>query len=98
MSSEITDLITALGDGTLSLHEVAECFRNRSWPRRNTPPPTTYLELAARAQEDPEPYVPGSFDDVDAAYYQGKITDDQYDVLAQAMAESMRAEDRHRGA
>jgi hypothetical protein len=97
MTSEVTDLIAALDDGTLSLDEVAERFRTRAWPRRTTPPPTTYLELAARAQEDPEPHVPGSFDDVDAAYYQGKITDDQYDVLAQAMAESMRAEDRRKG-
>jgi hypothetical protein len=94
MTSEITDLITALRDGTMSLDQVAQRFRNRAWPRRATPPPTSYLELAAKAQDDPDPYLPNSFDDVDAAYYQGKITDDQYDVLAQAMADSMRAEDR----
>lgn len=97
MTSEITALITALQDGTLSLDEVAKRFRDRSWPRRATPPPSSYLELAARAQDDPEPFLPNSFDDVDAAYHQGKLTDDQYDVLAQAMAESMRAEDRDRG-
>jgi hypothetical protein len=97
MTSEIADLITALQDGTLSLDEVAKRFRARSWPRRATPPPSSYLELAARAQDDPEPFVPSSFDDVDAAYHQGKLTDDQYDVLAQAMAESMRAEDRSWG-
>jgi hypothetical protein len=78
----------------MSLDQVAQRFRNRAWPRRATPPPTSYLELAAKAQDDPDPYLPNSFDDVDAAYYQGKITDDQYDVLAQAMADSMRAEDR----
>jgi hypothetical protein len=98
MTSEITDLITALRDGTMSLDQVAQRFRSRSWPRRATPPPTSYLELAARAQQDPDPFLPNSFDDVDAAYYQGKITDDQYDVLAQAMAESMRAEDRRKSA
>jgi hypothetical protein len=96
MTNEITELIIALRDGTISLDEVAERFRARSWPRRTTPPPTTYLELAARAQEDPDPYLPDSFDDVDAAYYQGKISDHQYDVLAEAMAESMRAEDRRK--
>lgn len=96
MTSEVTDLIAALLDGTMSLDQVADRFRSRSWPRRATPTPTTYLELAARAQEDPDPFLPDSFDDVDAAYYEGKITDDQYDVLAQAMAESMRAEDRRK--
>jgi Lon protease-like protein len=98
MTSEVTDLISALRDGTMSLDEVAQRFRVRSWPRRARPLPTTYLELAAQAQEDPEPDVPNSFDDVDAAYYQGLITDDQYDMLAQAMADSMRAEDQRRDA
>lgn len=93
MTTEVTDLLNALYDGTMSLDEVAQRFRDRSWPRRKTPLPTTYLELAAAAQEDPEPSVANSFDDVDAAYYQGRISDDQYEVLAQAMAESMRAED-----
>jgi hypothetical protein len=97
MTTEVKELIAALQDGTLSLDEVAQRFRQRSWPRRATPLPTTYLELATAAQKDPEPYVPGSFDDVDAVYNQGKITDDQYDVLAQAMAESMRAEDHQEG-
>lgn len=96
MTTEVTDLLNALSGGTMSLDEVAQRFRDRSWPRRAKPLPTTYLELAAAAQDDPDPYVPGSFDDVDAAYYQGKITDDQYEVLAEAMAESMRAEDRRR--
>ena len=96
MTTKVTDLLSALYDGTMNLDEVAQRFRDRSWPRRTKPLPTTYLELAAAAQEDPDPYVPGSFDDVDAAYYQGKVTDDQYEVLAEAMAESMRAEDRRR--
>jgi hypothetical protein len=96
MTTKVTDLLSALYDGTMNLDEVAQRFRDRSWPRRTTPLPTTYMELAAAAQEDPDPYVPDSFDDVDAAYYQGRISDDQYEVLAQAMAESMRAEDRRR--
>ncbi|MGH3404427.1 MAG: hypothetical protein ACRDRJ_18275 [Streptosporangiaceae bacterium] len=95
-ASEVTDLLTALRDGTMSLEEVAQRFRERPWPRMQTPPPATYLELAARAQEDPEPDVPGSFDEVTAALYRGEITNDAYEVLAQAMAESKRAEDRRR--
>jgi hypothetical protein len=94
MTSDVSDMLAALRDGTTSLDEVAERFRNRRWPRRDNVRPSTYLEAAARAQEDPDPYIPGSFDDVAAAYHRGELSDDQYEVLAQAMAESMRAEDR----
>jgi hypothetical protein len=96
VTNEVIDLLTALRDGGMSLGEVADRFRDRSWPRRNDPEPTTYLELAARAEEDPDPYLPGSFDDVAAAFHRGELTNDQYEILAQAMAESMRAEDRRR--
>ena len=96
MSSEVTDLIEALRSGTLSLEEVAQRFRERSWPRRRTPEPQTYLELAAAAQQDPEPYVAGSFDDVVAAYDRGQISDNEYEALSEAVAESKRAEDRRR--
>jgi hypothetical protein len=92
--TEVNDLLTALRNGSMSLDEVAERFRSRSWPRRATPPPSSYLELAARAQEDPDPDVPGSFDEVTAALYRGEITDDVYEVLAQAMAQSKREEDQ----
>src|ERR1700757_5007151 len=94
MTTEVNDLLAALRNGSMSLDQVAERFRRRSWPRKATPPPANYLELAARAQEDPEPDVPGSFDEVTAALYRGEITDDVYEVLAQAMAESKREEDR----
>jgi hypothetical protein len=94
MSSDIPELITALRDGTMTLDQVAEQFRARSWPRRTTPPPTTYLELATAAQQDPEPYQPDSFDDVVAAYDQGRLSDDEYEVLSEAVADSKRAEDR----
>jgi hypothetical protein len=93
MDSEIAQLIAALRSGTMSLEEVAQRFRERSWPRRNTPLPTSYLELAASAQQDPEPDIPGSFDEVDAAYEKGELSDDEYDTLAAAMSESLRAED-----
>lgn len=94
MSSEVTQLIDALCSGTMSLEEVASRFRRRSWPRMQKPEPETYLELAAAAQEDPEPYIPGSFDDVVVAYDQGKLTDDEYTVLSEAAAQSKRAEDQ----
>jgi hypothetical protein len=93
MTSEVSNLINALRDGTMTLDEVAQRFRERQWPRRRRPPPASYLEMAARAQEDPEPYDPNSFDDVTAAYHRGELSDSQYDTLAEAMAASKRAED-----
>jgi hypothetical protein len=96
MTSEISDLIKALRDGTMTLEQVAQQFRERRWPRRRRPPPASYLEMAIRSQEDPESYVPGSFDDVTDAYDRGELSDVEYDTLAEAMAESKRAEDRER--
>jgi hypothetical protein len=97
MTSEVTDLITALREGSMSLDEVVVRFRERSWPRTKAPPPATYIEMAAAAQEDPEPYVPGSFDQVAAAYRRGVLTRAQYRLLAEAVAESFRAEDQRDG-
>ncbi|MGH3275084.1 MAG: hypothetical protein ACRDNZ_12280 [Streptosporangiaceae bacterium] len=96
MSSDVTDLIAALREGGMTLEQVAERFRQRTWPRRATPPPTTYLELAIAAQRDPEPYRPGSFDDVAAAHQEGKLSDHEYAALVEAVAESKRSEDRRR--
>lgn len=94
MTSEVADLIKELRDGTMTLDEVAQRFRERKWPRRRRPTPASYLEMAARTMEDPEPYDPDSFDDVTAAYHRGELSDDEYDRLAEAMAESKREEDR----
>lgn len=94
MTSDVSGLIKELRAGTLSLDEVAERFRQRKWPRRGRPAPASYLEMAARSMDDPEPYDPNSFDDVTAAYHRGELSDDEYDVLAEAMAESKREEDR----
>jgi hypothetical protein len=93
ITTEVTELIAALRDGSMSLEEVAQRFRERTWPRTRKPAPRTYLEMAAAALEDPEPDVPGSFDEVTAAYDQGELTRAQYRVLAEAVAESLRAEE-----
>jgi hypothetical protein len=94
MTSEVSDLIRALQDGTMTLDQVAQQFRERKWPRRRWNPPASYLEMAARAQQDPEPYVPGSFDDITDAYDRGDLSRDEYRVLSEAVAESKRDEDR----
>lgn len=94
MITEVTELIAALRNGSLSLEEVAERFRERTWPRTRKPAPANYLEMAADALEDPQPDVPGSFDEVTAAYDRGELTRAQYRTLAEAVAHSLCAEDQ----
>jgi|ERR1700683_1548436 hypothetical protein len=96
MSNEVTDLLAALRDGTMTIDEVAQKFKERAWPRRQRPEPGSYLEMASQELEDPEPYVPGSYDDVAAAYHRGELSDQQYTVLIEAIAESKRSEDARR--
>lgn len=95
--TEIADLLVALRVGDLSLDEVADVFRRRSWPQTRQPVPQSYLERAAQAQLDPEPDVPGSFDEVLAAYDRSELTRAQYRVLVEAAAESVRAEAERAG-
>ncbi len=91
-SSEVTDLIRALRTGAMSLDEVAARFRVRSWPRTRSPSARSYRELAAAAQVDPGASVPGSIDDLTAAYDTGEITREQYRTLAHAAADAINAE------
>jgi hypothetical protein len=96
MASEVTELISALRAGSMTLDEVAQRFRERHWPDVATPEPRTELELAARSLKDPGPHVQGSFDDVLAAYDRHDLTLDEYQVLAEAAADAMDADDRRR--
>ena len=97
MTNEVSDLINALRDGSMSLNDVVQQFRERTWPLTKKPPPQGYLEMATRAEEDPEPDMPGSFDEVTAAYYRGELTRDQYQALAAAVADSIRTSQRDIG-
>jgi hypothetical protein len=97
VSTEVTELIDALKRGSISVSEVARRFRERSWPSTRGPKPETYLERAAAAAADPDPLVPGSFDEVAAAYHRGDISIDDYRTLAEAAAESMRDEQERNG-
>jgi hypothetical protein len=94
ITTEVIELIAALRNGSLSLEEVSERFRERTWPRTRKPAPASYLQMAADALEDPQPDVPGSFDEVTAAYDRGELTRAQYRTLAEAVAHSLRAEDQ----
>jgi len=93
MTDEVSELLDALHSGSMSLDEVAQRFKERRWLRRRSSTPATYVELAAAEIRDPEPYLPGSFDDVIAAYDQRKISREQLRVLSEAVAEAQRAED-----
>jgi hypothetical protein len=92
--SEVVDLIGQYKAGDLTLSELAQRFRARRWPRVKRAEPDTYLEMAARGQEDPDPYVPGSWDDVAKAFFRHDLSAHEYEVLSEAVAESKRAEDR----
>ena len=93
MANEVTEFLNALHDGTMTLDEVVQRFRQRSWPHRDRREPASYLEMAAAELQDPDPYIPGSFDDVAAAYHQKKINREQFRVLSQAVADAERAEE-----
>jgi hypothetical protein len=90
--SEVADLLVALQSGAMSLDEVATRFRHHVWPDERRPVPQSFRDLSVAAQQDPDPEVPGSFDDVVAAYDRGEITREQYRTLVEAAAESIRAE------
>ena len=93
-STEITELIAALRSGAMTLDDVAQRFRQRTWRRTRGPLPRSYDELAEANLQDPEPFVPGSVDEITAAYDRGELTAEQYDVLTHAVAEAINAEAR----
>jgi hypothetical protein len=92
MTDDLTELLAAYRAGEITLDQLSEAFRRRSWPVRRKPRPRTYLELAAAAQEDPEPDLPGSFDEVTASYDRGELTDVEYRILSEAAAYSINSE------
>jgi hypothetical protein len=87
--SEVSECIAALRAGWMSLDEVAERFRQRDWSPARRPAPTTYAEVAQ--QQDVEPDVPGSYDEVTAAYDRGDLTSHEYWVLSDAVAAAINA-------
>jgi hypothetical protein len=91
VDSDVVQLIKALRAGSIGLDDVAQRFRERAWPLTKKAPSTDYIEMAVRDEEDPEPDVPGSFDEVVAAYYRGELTRAEYRALADAVADSIRA-------
>lgn len=93
--SELRELIAALRAGRMSVDEVAGRFRQRDWPAARRPAPTTYAEMAR--QQDVETDVPGSYDEVTAAYDRGELTSEEYRVLSEAVADAINERDRAPG-
>jgi len=82
-SSAVITMLTSYREGRISLDDLSLEFRARRWPRiPDVCPPE--LEAAREAIDDPEPYVPGSFDDVVLAYDLGWLSADDFDILAVA--------------
>jgi hypothetical protein len=72
MANDVTDLLDALYARKISLKEVVARFRGGTWP----------FDLGADADNS------GTYEDVVAAYEQGRLTEDQYGQLLEAIAEA----------
>ncbi len=94
-ASEVTHLLASLRSGDMTLDEVAVRFMRRKWQLTRSPVTRTYAEMADVAQLDPSANVPGSFDEVTAAYDRGEITREQYRTLAHAVADAINAGEDH---
>jgi hypothetical protein len=92
--SDIADALQALAAGERTLDDVEEEFRNRTWPRRVTPTPTTYLDAARAEETDSEVPPEGSFAEVADAYTSGVIDHAQYVRLAEAVVEVMNQQEQ----
>lgn len=88
--NDVAGLLAALTAKAVTLDEVADRFRRRTWARSRRPAPRTSREEAD--QLDPGLPVRGSIDEVTAAYDRGELTAEEYDVLAAAVADALRAE------
>lgn len=91
-TTDVTALLAGLRDETLTLEEVADRFRRRVWQPTRPGQGSTPEERAA--QWDPGGDVPGSFDEVTAAYDRGELSSGQYRLLSEAVAEAINAEAR----
>ncbi|MFE3741143.1 hypothetical protein [Streptomyces sp. NPDC059134] len=82
--SEVTDLLTALRTGDMTVEQVAERFRRLAWRHPARPDGPT--------PADPEPPLPDSFEEVVMAYSRHELTDTQYEALL--LAATTRAQNR----
>jgi hypothetical protein len=83
----VAAMISAYQRGQLGLEGLGLEFRVRRWPAVPSACPPG-LGQARAAIDDLEPYVPGSFDDVVLAYDLGRLSDKEYEFLAESAAVS----------
>ena len=88
--AEISAMLSALRSGQMTVDEVAEEFRRRTWVRARRPEPQNLEQRVA--QLDPALPVPGSIDDVTAAYDRGELTWPQYRILVGAVTDALNAD------
>jgi Zeta toxin len=81
----VAAMISAYRRGQLGLEGLGLEFRARRWPVVPSACPPG-LEQAKAAIDDLEPYVPGSFDDVVLANDLGRLSDKEYEFLAESAA------------
>jgi hypothetical protein len=82
-ASAVTAMLASHRAGQLTLEDLGLEFRARRWPAVPAVCPPG-MEQAEAAIDDPEPYVPGSLDDVVLAYDLGRLSDHEYEFLAGA--------------
>lgn len=81
----VTELLTQLENGEATAEDVAREFAFVEWPDEPDRPET--LD-EVEADPDPHPVAPGGFEEVSAAYADGRIDDATYATLTQAYAEA----------
>jgi Zeta toxin len=81
--SAVTAMLAAYRAGQRTLEDLGLEFRARRWPAVPAVCPPDMAQAGA-AIDDPEPYVPGSLDDVALAYDLGQLSDGEYEFLASA--------------
>jgi len=91
-ASEVARLLADLRAGRVSVDDVAERFRRRDWAASRRQLGAAYEEMAA--QQDADVDVPGSLDEVTAAYDRGELTSDEYRVLSDAVADAINSAPR----
>lgn len=91
--STIINMIAAFRADELTLSQLAELFHARQWPAVPAACPPS-IAAAAAAVDDPQPYIPGSFDDVVRAFDMGHISETDYELLAWASSSASRPSQR----
>ena len=79
---DLASLLAALKSGECTIDAAATALPGllvRPEPKKGDP--------MAQMTEDGDPFEPGTFDDVSAAYARGELTNAQYATLAEAAAQ-----------